>query len=277
MKPFKILHVLNNNSLLIGNGEEEMIIVGKGIGFKRNRYDVLPRDTFIEKQYHLIKNDNYAQKSGNPRSIINHTASIVSLITALVEKEIKDKSLISLSNHIAAMLIRIENQENFINPFQNETKAMYAESFKKAENLSQKVKETLEIELPEAEIGFLTLYIHSIENDSQTQSVEQVNAVVYQINDILENKYPFCFDKESLLYTRFVVHIKFVVQRLLKNEELVHMGIMDTVFEKYEDFLPVAKDIEAVIEEALGSPLSKDELAYIILHIVRLASLDIIK
>lgn len=72
---------------------------------------------------------------------------------------------IGLADHIAFSLKRIQAGIEVLNPFLAETRTLYSQEYKLAEKAVQMISERFELEIPESEIGFITLHIHGARNE----------------------------------------------------------------------------------------------------------------
>lgn len=267
---YTIARVINNNCLLIKDDGEEMIVISKGIGFKRTVGETLPKDMVVEKRFKQINDKSFAGQTHNPDGVVRQTAQIMDIIDRNIDAESMETSLVSLSNHIAAMIIRIENDETLPNPFHNETKILYRDSYDVALMIARDVEREMALILPKSEIDFLTLYVHGLRRDGELSYVARLNAIVYEITDVLKSKYGIVLDKDSVAYARFIVHIKFVVQRVLNKEKFQNIELIDQVYEQYHQYHELSFDIAHIIESALDTQLDRQELTYIMLHLARL-------
>lgn len=266
MSNYIIKEVLNNSSVLVDDQGKELILVGKGIGFQQKRGNSIDKNQQFAKKYYAMVPNNEDLDS----KFIKQAACIVDIISEQINKPIEGQALASLTNHLVAMLIRIEKNDEFINPFHSETKALYASSYQLSEIVANKIKTNLKLELPEAEIGFITLYIHNLLNEHDISYNEMTNAVISEVSELLTHKYKMNLNKDSLTYARFVVHIKFVIQRILRDEKLENLAIIDEIFHLYEKYVPIAQEISMIISEQIDYELGNNEVAYILLYVARL-------
>ncbi|CAM4295473.1 PRD domain-containing protein [Erysipelothrix inopinata] len=267
---YKILKVVSNNCLLVKDGDHEMMIIAKGIGFKRSQGESISKHTAVEKTYQLISDQDFQNQSAQPELIVRKTAEILNIIGEHTEVDGLEDTFKSLSNHISAMLIRIEHGENIRNPFHSETKILYKESYDCSVKIAKDIENKLSIVLPDAEIDFLTLYVHSMQSDQETSYVKHLNAIVYDVVDCLEQTESFQLDRNSLNYARFIIHIKFLIQRVLKQEDFTEIEGIEVIIEQYSQHRELGETILKIIESNLDCSLNHQELAYVMLHLARL-------
>ena len=272
---YKIVKVLNNNSLMISNGAEEVIIVGKGIGFKRSVDEIITEDIIYEKEYLLLTDKDYNFVSKSPKEIINNTGTIVDIVGLVVGKEIPEQSVRALTNHIAAMLVRFENDEIFPNPFHNETVTLYGDSYNIAEDVADRVFEEINLRIPEPEVDFLTLYIHGILSATDKEDSIQRNAIISEVSEALEYDLNINIDKSSVMYARLVTHLKFLIERILRRETTINVPMTSVLREQFPEYMKMSEVIVEVIEKHLQIKLSDDEHTFLALHLARLTMSDV--
>lgn len=267
---YKIIKVLNNSSLLVEDAGRECILIGKGIGFKRKSLEYFPKDEVIEKQYYLFEETQNEGYPNTSQAIIKKTAYILRLITKEIDVEISDSASYALSNHLISMFIRIENEEIFKNPFHYETITLYKNSYDKAKKIGNLYEVKMDEKLPDSEIDFLTLYLHSLSHPEEANEANLLNAILSEINDSLEIE-GIHLDKQSLDYARFITHIKFVVKRFVQKSKLKESPVLEGISEQYPKYKELTRLVSNVIEKQLNTKLSKSEETYILLHIARLS------
>lgn len=267
MSDYIVKRILNNSSLIVSDQGRDYVIIGKGIGFGKSTGDKLSKDIVLEEKFYAVKNEEMDSDSK-----IKQTAEITEIISEVLGVNVVGESLRSLSNHIFSMLQRLEMKQIFSNPFANETKILYKESYELSMKISERVHKDMGILIPEAEIGFLALYIHTLTSNEDQSLMTVVNVILSEISDLLLQKYKYEIDKESVIYSRFVIHVKFVIQRIVNDEPLENVDILNNIFDEYSKYQLVADDISKVIEDELGVKLNKTEKTYLLLYIARLVS-----
>ncbi|MDQ0203701.1 sigma 54-interacting transcriptional regulator [Pectinatus haikarae] len=96
-------------------------------------------------------------------SIIQLLKEFVTLMRAdRPERQINEKVLIYLAIHLEEAVKRIKFKQEIMNPNLLYIKANFADEFKLAGQLAQKLSEKKKIEIPEGEIGFIAIYIHEL-------------------------------------------------------------------------------------------------------------------
>jgi beta-glucoside operon transcriptional antiterminator len=81
-------------------------------------------------------------------------------------------------------------------------------------------------------------------------------------------------DVESPDYARFILHVQFLLQRLVSKTMLRSADTSFFEFAKhsYPRSYAIAEQVKAYVRAATGSDLTDEELLYLIVHVERLAS-----
>jgi transcriptional antiterminator len=76
-------------------------------------------------------------------------------------------------------------------------------------------------------------------------------------------------DKNSLDYARFVIHIRFAIERLINNIPIKNV-LLKTIKERYKKSYKLAQKVCKFIESELDVAVSEDEVGYIAVYIEEL-------
>lgn len=270
LESLRVIKILNNSALLVSDSKQSYILLGRGIAFNRKADDLLPVGFEYEQRFGLMRSSRSFEQL-----ISQHKPEIIDLVFKTVqefmfdEKQITAEALVAFCDHIATMYDRVINHESIENPFLMETKTLYPESFKSASLLIHQVNKKYEVEIPEAEIGFIALHLQKISTMDKGINVNVMNNIIFTVTNLLTEKYNYVLDKESVKFAQFITHIKFVVLRLVRNES-ANNEMTEIILSKYSQFKPLASEIVKIIEHETNNELNVDELAYLMMHVSRL-------
>ena len=96
-----------------------------------------------------------------------------------------------------------------------------------------------------------------------------VTVLVSDMIDEIENKFNMKINKESLSYTRLMTHIKYMITRVLKKEEL-KVDMSPYVKAEFPHAYQVAKELCAKLSTELNTTFSDIEIGYLAIHIERI-------
>ena len=85
------------------------------------------------------------------------------------------------------------------NPFLLETRALYPEEYKIAEEVTSMVNQQLMVALPEGEIGFIALHIHSALVNKNVRDVARHSDLIVQLIKMIEEQFEMKLIKVVLI------------------------------------------------------------------------------
>ena len=272
----KVLKVINNNIVKSLDSENnEVIVVGRGLGFKKNPGDHISSE-LIERVY-TSKNNKESNKLTEllekvPLEYIQVSNEIISFAKLSLGKKLNDNIYLTLTDHISYALERSDKDMVLKNALLWEIKRFYSHEFLIGKEALAIINKKLGVQLPEDEAGFIAL--HLVNASMNSKSMGETTDMTRMIQDILNIvKYHFRMelDEYTVHYERFITHLKFFVQRVfqgaeLKGEEKSFLFALKEQFK--EEYLCALKIREYVLKE-FNRDISEDEMIYLTVHIKR--------
>lgn len=269
---YRVKKVLNHNTLIVVVAEEkkEYLIMGKGVGFGKKigeRIEARPED--------CVYSMTELTERGDAHNIIKNISpdclEIASEVLACAEKEFGkvDRSILfPMADHIEYALKRIQNQEPIRNPLTEDIKILFHREFKVASCVGPLLKECMDVDIDEHEIGYIALHIHSaIEEESISQAM-QVAKAVRDCVTMVEGTTGKKIDVLSLAYNRLMNHVRFMVARALSDEKL-KVSMNEYVEIKFPESFQMAEIICEQIGQSMNIVLDDVEIGYLAIHIER--------
>ena len=235
-KMYRVSKVLNNNGIIAINMEEnqEYVLLGKGVGFGKKvsqRFDA-PADCTI---YRLAQETERG-------SFLEIADEILREAEKTFGNTIDRRILFPLADHISFAVGRIRNHEQISNPLTEDIKVLFYSEFKVAEVLKKILKERMDIEIDEHEVGYVALHIHSALGDEKVSVAMQTARTVRECIAMIEMATGRKIDVISLSYNRMMNHIKYMVARVSTGETL-KLDMNEYIEEKYPESYRIAEDV----------------------------------
>ncbi len=271
-KNYKIKRILNNSSIIVDGLITEQILMGKGIGFGFKPGDTLPFGTEYEKSYQLLANTSNFHRiiNGYDEKTVEMVMDTIREIARHNQGEFTTQHLVTIADHLAAMFERIKVGEAIYSFFSVETKTIYPDSFKRALEIADIIDKEHKVELPEAEIAYIALYLENLNNGKNKKEVEQMSAILTEINELFERDVEHNIDKESLAYSRFLTHIHILVKAEKFKKANLSPAINNAILQTYAKYRTISEEIIKIIESEINRDLGDHELVYIVIHLVNL-------
>lgn len=269
---YKIVHILNNSSIIVSSYLTEQILMGKGIGFGKKPGDTLPLGFKYDKSYQLLDKANEFQRiiNGYDEQIVIMVMDTIEHIMKHNPDEFTTDDLVTIADHLASMFLRVSMGEAVISFFSQETKTLYPDSYEKAEFIANNIYEKYQVYIPEAEIAYIALYIQNLTNAKSRQEVEQLNSIIASIHDLLDDKENLNIDKDSIAYSRFLIHIHMLIGSSNFKKAPLKSAINAAILESYPQYTELSYQILKIIEEESNRPQNEAEVTYLVIHLINL-------
>ncbi|MGG7213237.1 BglG family transcription antiterminator LicT [Clostridium nigeriense] len=276
----RVKKVFNNNVVLVVNDlKEELIVMGKGVGYQKYPRDLIDTNK-IEKRF-IFNNEESLNELNTllariPLKDVELASEIIKMGEDSLGYKVSDTILITLSDHISYMLKRIDDGLVFKNPLQWEIKQIYPEEYKFSKRAVEYLREKTNKNIPDSEAAFITLHFANahLETDNMEETV-LLTKIIDSVLDIIKYNYGIDMNEYSFDYTRFISHLRCFIQRQLKNESVnVDTSLLEIVKLKYPEDYKCAKKIKVFLEVTYKWNVSENELLYLTLHLNRLSSIS---
>jgi len=267
-----VVKVFNNNILLVEDKGVETILFDKGIGFGKKFGEVLEAGMVVEKLFRIENEENQR----NMKEIIGRVddeffalcEESIAEISEDLGEELNESIHIGLIDHLHLAIKRIRENEEIQNPFLVEIKTLYRVEFKLAVKLAEKINESANIKIPDGEIGFIALHIHSARNSGKLSNTIKYSFLSNSIVGLVEERLDIKIDRESLDYARFLTHIRFAVERIITDNPIKN-DLIKIIKKEYKISYKIAEEASEILEKGLDKKVTKDEIAYLAMHVER--------
>ena len=270
-----LIKVFNNNIILVNSKEQEKILFEKGIGFGKKAGHIIEKGTIVEKVF-IVEDENNRKNLSN---IIEKTDSeffgiceeAILEISRKFKGEFNENIHIGLIDHLYYAVKRIKQNESIKNPFLIEIQTLYKEECMLSQIIIDKLYEKLNVRMPDDEMGFVALHIHSAIYNIGLSNTMRNSYLVSKIVESVEEQLSINLDKKSLDYARFLTHIKFALQRILENRPSTNV-LKQMIKEGYKESYRISEKLAIIIEQELKLKVSEDEITFLAIHIERFRS-----
>ena len=272
--------VINNNIIsAYEKSGAEVIVMGRGIGFKKKQGEVVPADQ-ISKIFR-IKSRTLAEQfkellANMPLERVRISDEIISHAKDHLKLKLNQSIYVTLTDHINFAIERVSQGIEPQNALLWEIKRFYPQEFQLGIYASELIHDRLGILLPEDEAGFIALHFVNAEYGTDIRDAVKFPDQMQAIVDIVEHDLGIMLDESSLHYERFVTHIKFLIQRIYRKELLSsedrELSLM--MQRKYPREYQCSVKVAEYIMKATGSRLSEEEIMYLSVHIRRVSTIE---
>lgn len=274
MSILKINKILNNNAVVVTDGDEEKIAIGAGVGFKKGKNDVVNRSK-IEKLFVLKENEKLQQLlTWIPEEHFMITGEIIAYAEEYLNTKLNEHIQVVLADHISFALDREEKGIHLKNKLLHEIKILYKKEFEIGVWAIKHIKEKLNIAMPIDEAAFIALHIHTtkIQGGDLHETVRQTTILRDMVQTIREYL-NITFAEDDIAYDRLITHLRFAITRSKHNElHTMDEDMFKMIKSKFSHSYDCAIEVARELSFTHNIHLPESELGYITLHIERLSN-----
>ena len=276
----RIKKIINNNVLcVVDEAGNELIVTGRGIGFQRHRGEIIDSAS-VERTYRMEEKTGQRKLQELVEKIpLEHlalTERLIDQIKSQIPQKLNESLLITLADHISFAILRKAQGVEFNNPLKGAIMCYYPTEYHLGQYCLKVIREELAVTLHEDEAAFIALHIVNAELNTNMSEMYDITKLIEGTISVVEYYYQKQFDRESLDFNRFVVHLRYFAQRLFEGkimedaqgerDEMFRQLIMKNCREHYK----CAQCIADYIKNTYQKDLSDEELTYLTIHLKRI-------
>lgn len=222
----KIDKVYNNNVVLAkGDNEEEIIVMGRGLGFQKKSGDEID-STLVEKTFVMQDNDIANELTRVYLDLSPAETEVVFDIIKHGQEVLKttfDTAFyISLADHLHYTLQRTRENITIQNPLSWEIRKFFPKEYQLGRDALKIICEKLGVILPDDEISSIALHFINAQKDSgMVEQNCQISKIVTDILGIVRLFYGKVVDEDSVSYNRFITILLNVLLMALFKEKMI--------------------------------------------------------
>lgn len=268
-----------NNNVVISLDEQgrERVLMGRGLGFQLKPSDTLD-PAKVEKTFILDTGEDGERErrmlTDTPYAIIEAVSRAVDQAERSLGHQLGRPLTIAVIDHVQFVLERLAKGIRIPVANMPELRVLHPAEFAAAKAMAESISAALDTELPAEEAVFLTMHVLNATRDEPNGTAALLFRRVQHVVMTVENGLGVSLDVDSPDYARFVLHIQFLLQRLVSRTMLRSGDSSFFEFAKhsYPRSFAIAQEVKAYVMAATESELTDEELLYVIVHVERLAS-----
>ncbi|WP_263121189.1 PRD domain-containing protein [Cellulomonas fimi] len=274
----EVLRVFNNNLILARdeNGTE-VILTGRGLGFQARPGSPVVRERVVR----VFRPDDGRDPDHLAGLLADippeHLQLVGEALTAVGLERIAAKPalVVAMADHVGFALDRAAAGDTVEYPLLAEVTNLYAEEHRQAVALLGAINQRVRVPLPETEAVGLALHLvnagFASGDLSQTYTM---TGLIHQFLDVVAAAHDVEVAPGSVSVGRFVTHLRYLFVRIHQGRQLDdrrHSEIGDAIRRAYPEAAATADQLARLVQLRLRATLSADEVAYLALHVARVA------
>ena len=270
-----------NNNIVSARDEngKEIVVMGRGIGFKCREGDSIPPEA-IEKIFHMdTQNETDRLKqlfSSMPLEHIEVTNRIIAYARKILGKRLNHSIYITLTDHISFSVLRFRQNMMFHNALLAEMRRFYPQEYSIGQYALDLIAKELGVRFPDDEAASIAMHIVNAEYDISLGEAVDITHLIDQMLRIVRDWHRRPLDETSVDFDRFVTHLKFLAQRALRQDRppAGDRALYDAIAALYPGETACAHRVGAYLGDTHSFLIGDLEAACLAIHIRRVTAPD---
>lgn len=268
----KIIKQINNNAALALDGSgNEIVVLGRGVGFPKMPYELTDLSR-VEKTFYDVNPQYLGMLADLPQPVMMASADIAELAEIELDCELNPNLPFTLADHLNFAIERIKRGIDLTTPLAYDVKHLYPRESELGMRALEILARHAGIRLPDSEAVNVALHLINAEAETgDMHSMMMTLKIISEVDAIVEAKLKIRLDKESFHYSRFTMHLRYLIQRLSAGNQVEERtgGMLRQLAREYPKIYLCAGAVAEYFKTAWGWQCNDEELLYLMLHINR--------
>ncbi|BAJ74880.1 transcriptional antiterminator [Microbacterium testaceum StLB037] len=278
LPPGGVQKLLNNNVVVAIDADgRERVLMGRGIGFQlKHEGHVDPAK--VEKTFVLEQGSDtaHAQKllTDAPYALVQAVLHAVDQAERDLGRDLGRRLPLAVIDHVNYVVERLDQGIRIPGTSMPELRILHPDESRAAERMAASIAASLDRELPPEEGVFLTMHLLNATRDEPNGTAALLFRRVQHVVRTVETGLGVALDTESPDYARFILHVRFLLQRLVNRAMLTSgdSSFFEFAKHRYPRAFGIAESVKGYVLAATGSTLTDEEVLYLTVHVERLAT-----
>ena len=268
----KIIKKINTNAVIaLDNAGYEVVALGKGLGFPTVPYE-LEDLAKIDRTFYDIDPKYFNMAEDIPRSVILACAEICETAEVELACELNPNVPFTLADHLSFSIERFRKNLEIKTPLAYDVKHLYPKEYDIGVLALDILSRHTGIMLPRMDAVGVALHIINAEAETgNMHSTMRILGIIEDVDNILEESLDIKLDRDGFYYSRFTMHLRYLIQRLIDGKQIsTKLGPM---LRQMAVECPLAyhctKRVSAYLLDRHGWRCNDEEILYLLMHINR--------
>lgn len=272
----KAVRRINNNvAVCIDNGGNELLAMGRGIGFGD-----LPRHlelSEVERTFYNVDSRYVSAINDLPPEVLEFTLSITDYIRGELPYELSPSLAFTLADHIAFAIKRAQEGIRVRMPLAYDVEQTYPEEYRVAERIVRRIRRRFSVCLQNDEATAIAMNIAQARIEpARAEELERQQTdedMLEDVTEIVEDSFHITVDRTSFAFSRYATHMYYLFERLHAGKALGSSFVegFRGIESQYPREIACVEQIAQHIAASWdGAELTKDEKLYLVIHVSRI-------
>lgn len=275
----KVVKRINTNAAIaVDSTGNEVVILGKGVGFPQVPYELNDLSR-VERTFYDIDPKYISMIAEVPQSIFHVSAEIADQAELELKCELNPNLPFTLADHMNFAITRIQRGIDIPMPLSYDIKYLYPIESSLGYRALNLLEQYASVKLPEDEAYSIAMHIINaeVESGKLEKSLDTVN-LIQDVEDIIEANYHVSLDKSTYSFSRFIMHLRYLTQRLSTGKQIdqkIEKSVLNEVARECPDAYICARSIVKYLQDYFECDCTDEETLYLTMHVHRLYSKEL--
>lgn len=207
------------------------------------------------------------------QQIIKRLEKLVHEVEVKLNKDLSDQAFVGLVVHLSLAVQRIRKHEAIEVAPEMMMDLRTRKEFEAAQLLADCIQQEFDIEVPEDEVGYITMHLLGARNQYRSESVSvsvmdkfHLVRLAKSIMTMAENETGKKLSRNTGLLAGLVNHLGPSISRLKMNMD-IRNPLLTEMQQSYPELMVLARKCVSRLEKLIGRELPDSEIAYIAMHL----------
>ncbi len=269
----RIIRSINTSAAIgLDSSGHEVVLLGKGIGFPKMPYE-LEDLSVIDRSFYDVDPRYLEMLSGLKEPVLMASADLVEQAEFNLKCELNPNLPFTLADHLQFAMERVAKGIDLTAPLAYDVQHLYPREYELGALALDILQDYTGTRLPDGEAVNVALHLINAEVElGDDHAVHAMLQVISEVDDIVERELRFRMDKSSYNYSRFAMHMRYLIQRLSLKQPMENLGggMLKPLAAQYPDIYLCARKVTDFLNRSHGWQCSDEETLYLMLHINRI-------
>ena len=268
----KIVKQINNNAALGLDGSgNEVVVLGKGIGFPSAPYELSDLSR-VDRTFYDVDPRYVEMVASLQPPILLASADVAEQAESNLDCLLNPNLPFTLADHLQFALERVAKGIDITTPLAYDVQHLYPAEYELGLLALDILQDYTKQRLPDSEA--VNVALHLINAEAETEDLHNAMLtlkVIGEVDDIVERDLHITLDKKSYHYSRFAMHLRYLIQRLASGKQVDNAGggMLRMLAREYPDIYLCARRVAEHLDKEHGWHCNDEEVLYLMLHINR--------
>lgn len=268
----KIKKKINNNVALAEDAKgRELVVFGKGVGFPSMPYELNDLSK-VQRTFYGVNPQYFKMVTELPENVLLVAGEIAKAAQLELDCKLNPNLVFTLADHLNFAMERVQQGIEIPLALACEIEQMYPKEADLGRRTLNLFWEQLGVNLPDSEISAIAMHLVNAKAEhGDMHSTLLMAQLTSDIIEIVEHCMEVRLKKDSFNCSRFISHLGYLMQRLMKGTEIEsdNQILFHQMKQTYPDIYQCACQIAEYLHSTMGWTCSNEEVLYLMMHINR--------